>query len=157
MNESQVVPHLASRFKVRFNESKVQRLFSILLLVLFALPLLTPLLALAGGVTRDADLPACCRRDGAHRCAMSRDTQLKTVAQDRHWSSPVQTCPFRSVALLPASGSFFRPKAPFTGLFSAVLTHPHGIAQTQSRLCIARERSRQKRGPPASSSIQGIF
>jgi len=45
----------------------MRRWFSIFLILFFGLG---PLSALADG-TEDASLPACCRRHGAHHCAMS--------------------------------------------------------------------------------------
>jgi len=47
---------------------RLRKLFSILLLVAFALPLATPLLAAMQD--DDAHLPPCCRRHGKHRCSM---------------------------------------------------------------------------------------
>jgi hypothetical protein len=46
----------------------LRKLLSILLLVAFALPLATPLLAAMQD--DDAHLPPCCRRHGKHRCSM---------------------------------------------------------------------------------------
>ena len=39
--------------------------------------------------------------------------------------------------------------SPSRALFAALVSHPCGIAQTESKWRIARERSRQKRGPPS--------
>ena len=130
----------------------MRRLLSILLLAVLLLPLCTPLLALAGAPgIGDAGLPACCRRNGAHHCAMSAAGRAQLAARTRQWSTPPQRCPFRTLALAPSQFSPFTPATPAAGLFSAVLTHPSGTAQTQSRLRIARERSRHKRGPPSLS------
>ena len=127
----------------------MRRLLSILLLAVLLLPLGTPLLALGGA--GDAGLPACCRRNGVHHCAMSVPGRAQLAASTRQWSTPPQHCPFRTLALAPSQSSPFTPATPADGLFSAVLTHPSGIAQTQSRRRIARERSRHKRGPPSLS------
>ncbi|RXH57349.1 hypothetical protein GRAN_0659 [Granulicella sibirica] len=35
------------------------------------------------------------------------------------------------------------------GLFASLMTHPAGVAQTESKWRISRDRSRQKRGPPS--------
>src|SRR5258705_11580827 len=52
----------------------VRRVLSFTLLLLFSLPLISPVLALTAG--SDADLPACCRRNGAHHCtSMTRSPQ----------------------------------------------------------------------------------
>ena len=141
---------------MRLNEGRVRRFFSILLLMLFAMPLLTPLLALSGGALQDSQLLACCRRDGAHHCAMPMAAQPQRATRERQWDHPVESCPFGGAVLLPGTGSLFRPTVPVTVLFSAVLAHPSGVAQTQSRLRIARGRSRLKRGPPALPFVESI-
>jgi hypothetical protein len=38
-------------------------------------------------------------------------------------------------------------------IFAALAAHPAVVAQVESKLRIARDRSRQKRGPPASVSL----
>lgn len=47
--------------------SAMHRLLASLLAVLFGFPLITPFLA----VSTRADLPACCRREGKHHCALA--------------------------------------------------------------------------------------
>jgi hypothetical protein len=52
----------------RYNED-VRRLISITFLLLFSLPLISPVLAITA--VSDANLPACCRWNGAHHCNMN--------------------------------------------------------------------------------------
>lgn len=127
-----------------------------LLLALFALPLLAPLLALTTPALNESDLPACCRRNGAHHCAMSMEAvsamvRMQYLSRPRQFAPPVQPCPFRTTALAPAAPNPFTPGFSATSsLFSALQCHPAGAIQTECRRRIARTRSRYKRGPPAS-------
>jgi hypothetical protein len=65
----------------------MRRGFSILLILFFALGPLSATL----GASEDASLPACCRRHGAHHCALSRETSASTVESG---STPVVYAPF---------------------------------------------------------------
>jgi hypothetical protein len=63
----------------------------LLLLAFYAAPLL------AGSSTA---LPACCRRDGAHHCAMQPQTAgNQTASSQTAFSSPVH-CPYRFTAIV---------------------------------------------------------
>ena len=46
----------------------LHRILAILLTAVFSLPLITPLLS----ASADPQLPACCRKDGKHACAMRK-------------------------------------------------------------------------------------
>jgi hypothetical protein len=92
-------------------------------------------------------LPACCRRDGKHHCAMMAaapeplpDTQIKAEA-------PV--CPFRSQASITAFALAYLPAASATH-FAGLESHPAIHEQTHAALRVSETRSHQKRGPPAS-------
>ena len=123
----------------------MRRALSIVLLLLFSFPLISPLLALTA--TSDLNLPACCRRNGAHRCfktmnpgATTTGTQLSAIP--KHCPSyPAVVTPFRHVHL-----SF-----PATQLiFAEIVSHPTLKLQTEARARVALDRARQKRGPPSS-------
>lgn len=58
-----------------YHKSRVRRGFSILLVLFFALGPLTAF----SSASEDAALPACCRRDGAHHCAMSVRTMAASL------------------------------------------------------------------------------
>ncbi len=132
----------------------VPRFLSILLVVLFGLPLVTPLLALTGAqMESDGNLPACCRRLGAHHCSMSAAERQALASPTRQFAPPPERCPFRNTALAAPGQNPHAPALPVSGLFSAVVTHPAGAAQAESRRRIARERTRHKRGPPALSLL----
>ena len=130
----------------------LRKLLSISLLAVFGLPLFAPLLAL--GQRAEDNLPACCRRNGTHHCAMSMAAPTEPAASDRkasRWNAPVGQCPYcpASVATGHHRETFAAP--PAQAIYAELLRHPAGSVQTESRRRIARDRSRRKRGPPILS------
>jgi hypothetical protein len=113
--------------------------------VVVVAPLLYPFLSLTA---RDpqANLPACCRRDGKHHCAMtatetgeSSQTQLKTQPE---------ACPFHAntgtvsqiISLVPRAAAAF---------YAELISHPSVQEQTLAKFRLSEARSHLKRGPPA--------
>jgi hypothetical protein len=122
----------------------VRRLLSITLLLLFSLPLISPVLALAAG--SDANLPACCRRNGAHHCIMKLH-QADSSGQGPTFSTVPQKCPaYPAIATSVRHSDLSFHKASL--IFAEVVAHPSIKAQTQARARVALDRARQKRGPP---------
>ena len=124
----------------------MRRLLSIVLLAVFLVPLLAPLLAL--GQDGDAGLPACCRRNGKHHCMMSMAEKSQLASHDPQFQAPMEKCPY-----CPATPVSVHPDRSFTpeiaqAIFAEIVSHPAGTVQTESKRRIARDRSRQKRGPP---------
>lgn len=80
---------------------------------------------------------------------MGMNTSSTPYAQ---FSTPAKKCPF-------APGSFVVPHIGSYAIhatslaFAMPMSHPAGITQTESKWRIARDRSRQKRGPPAASLL----
>jgi len=117
----------------------MRRLLAMLLLAAFGLPAVAPALALAP--SEDAHIPACCRRNGAHHCAMldAQKTDAPTItALCPHFPQPSSAAPTGTLAALASPSSL-------TSLHLVGLTTVQR-AETQRRL--SRERSRHKRGPP---------
>jgi hypothetical protein len=127
----------------------MRRGFSILLIVLFGLgPLSVALQA-----SDESRLPACCRRHGAHHCAMAAQMASRT-AQDESGLTPVVsaplTCPYypgargamltsaHALAVAPASvqAELTRTLAPVSGP-AVALSSP--------------SRAHAGRGPPAAN------
>ncbi len=131
----------------------MKRLLSLLLLMLCGLSLLAPLLVFAADAEwTQSNLPACCRRSGLHQCGMSTAEQAQFAARPREWSRPSPPCPFQSALIATTqAGTFHGAPFPPPAVCAPALAHPSGAAQTMSRLRIARERSRHKRGPPRLS------
>ena len=127
----------------------MRKLLSLLLLAVFSLPLLLPALALAQGP--ESNLPACCRRNGAHHCTMSAQEMqqllngIKASAPRRHCPNyPVAITTLRHVDLAtlkatPAVASFVRE--------SAVLI------SSETRVRLALDNTHLTRGPPASALL----
>lgn len=123
----------------------MRRLLSLTLLLMFSLPLISPLLAL--GESPDSRLPACCRRNGAHHCGMSAD-QLAALAHGRNFAAPRSKCPMFPQSVVPSHHE--TPAiSPAAALFAALHSHPAHFAQVEAWARVALEGARLKRGPPA--------
>jgi hypothetical protein len=136
--------HLAgtSTAKAGYNSS-VRRLLSTVLLLLFSLPLILPMLAAGAG----ANLPACCRRSGAHHCAgMTHSPQLP--ASGDSLSTIPQRCPAYPAAVTPVRHGDLSFHAASL-IFAEIVSHPAIKLQTEARARVALDLARQKRGPPA--------
>ncbi len=126
-------------------DGDMPRIVSIALLLVFSFTLIAPLLAL--GQTGEANLPACCRKNGKHHCAMSMVERTVAKKSGTQVGAPPEKCPYGPSSI---ATSGHRPLALVATL--SVLgtrdTLPTVIAQTESKWRISRDRSRQKRGPP---------
>jgi hypothetical protein len=122
----------------------MRRFLAILLLAAFGLPAVAPLLAL--GQDADANLPLCCRRNGAHHCTMGMAQDSSTPAVSAHCASfPQPTAVAPSLTL-----TGFIATQPLLKLPSATLAAP---AQAETQRRISRERSRHTRGPPSETLL----
>ena len=123
----------------------VRRLISLTLLLLFSLPLISPVLALAA--TSDVNLPACCRRNGAHHCTM-KTQQAEPASPELRSTALSERCPaFPAAVTSVPHGDLFLQTASL--IFAEIVSHPSVRPQTQARARVALDLSRQKRGPPA--------
>jgi len=128
----------------------LRRLLSILLLAMFGLPVVSPLFALS---TMDATrLPACCRRDGKHHCMENMADRGNLTQSGTQFTAPAEKCPYCPSALVATHSELLAPPVA-SAVFASLVSHPAGVAQTESMWRISRDRSRQKRGPPVSSSL----
>jgi hypothetical protein len=121
----------------------MRRLFSILLLATFALPMVAPLLALAQDP--GAGLPACCRRHGQHHCAMLDREQDPTAHR------LVAVCPLypqHPAAYLTATHPLALQPPVRAWMFSE---EPAPSASAETHHPIARNHSHCQRGPPLES------
>ncbi len=141
----------ACRMRTSAVESKcLRKLFSILLLALFGLPLASSLFAMTVGSATSASLPACCRRAGKHHCAMR--VSGEAPAGTHSFRAPVERCPYAPRGVILAHRDFSSVATAQMSLH-ALTEHAMGIAQTECRWRLARDRSRQKRGPPELALI----
>lgn len=129
-----------------YTECVVPRIIAIAVLSLFACDLALPALL----SNPETTLPACCRRDGKHHCAMMQ--MLEQQERDAGLSLRTAT---RKCPLFPKSTPAFfidqttpAREASFAG---AIVGHPVNKAQTEVLYRISHSRARQKRGPPSLS------
>ncbi len=96
----------------------------------------------------ESTLPACCRRDGKHHCAMMDALEKQQQSAGLSWKSTARKCP-----LFPKStvGFLTHPATPLRQVSFAGSTanHPVHKAQTEVLYRISHNRARQKRGPPS--------
>jgi hypothetical protein len=70
----------------------------------------------------------------------------------RQFTAPAEKCPYCPSALVATHSELLAlPVA--SAVFASLVSHPAGVAQTELMWRISRDRSRQKRGPPVSSSL----
>jgi len=119
----------------------VRRASAISVLAAICFSLIAPL-ALAD---TESNLPACCRRKGAHHCAMSA-----MMAGGNGTPAMCARCPAYPIATAAQPGGTAAPAGVSQLVFAELLSHPAVSGQTEARARISFSRSRQKRGPPVS-------
>ena len=129
----------------RVQSRTLRRAISILLLAVVSLPLFSFVFE-AGRVS--GTVPICCRNNGRHHCLLSGAMEGAVAAArvGERFSAPVERCPFLPRVVQAAGAMALGATA---GPMEALMSHPASVAQTESKWRIARDRSRQKRGPPS--------
>jgi hypothetical protein len=122
----------------------MRRILAISLFAVLAMPVVMPLAFTP--VDGDSFLPACCRRDGKHHCAMLAMPRMQS--QQLAFSSQSAPCPYRSSKITLAHAFGFYPPAGFA-FYAKVIEHPSIQQQTNARRVVSLARCHQKRGPPA--------
>ncbi|HEV2710661.1 MAG TPA: hypothetical protein VGU67_10640 [Edaphobacter sp.] len=124
----------------------VRRILSISLLLLFMLPLVSPLFAASKA---DANVPVCCRRNGKHHCIMAKIAQRSPGDAGETKAASIQArCPYNLTA--PAAVNLpFAPDEVRTAIFADAISDPARSTQSKVRISIPLERSHRKRGPPS--------
>ena len=122
----------------------MRKVISTSLLMLFLLPLRSPLFA-ANAV--ETNLPSCCRKDGRHQCAMPSMTMSSATSTGAIQAVMREKCPCSPAPLVTAHPELSRDEARAT-TFLGIIGLETCVAQTEARYRISFDRSRQKRGPP---------
>ena len=128
-----------------------RRCIAALLLVVFGLPLFAS--AVSMGQDPENALPACCRRNGAHHCAMSMGQRAAVSAGQAasatpRFEAPLACCPYCPASPVASHVNVLGTPVESTAVLLQFHTQPAVVAQTEARWRIAREGARQKRGPP---------
>jgi hypothetical protein len=117
----------------------MRRFLATLLAALFSFLLIMPAFA----ASLRPNLPACCRKEGKHHCAMQAGHASESAvvaASDK--------CPFfPQVSVAPHYGINVTTQA--AAIFAVWISHPHGSPQIEAVYRISYQRSHQKRGPPS--------
>jgi len=122
----------------------MRRAFAMLLVGMFSFSLISPAVFAEHA---DAKLPACCRRDGKHHCAMpagAASPSGQTLQADKCRFYPCATTipPGQTVSLPPVAQV----------IVAGLLTHPASCPTAETLCRISFSRAGQKRGPPAPLS-----
>jgi len=120
-------------------------------LALFLLAVLSfPLIAAGLYPSADAQLPACCRRDGRHHCAMSDESER--MAQPS--SGPAvranqPKCPYYPAATSITGDPNVAILRDSPAILYSLVHQAPALVHAAPRYRIPFSRTRQKRGPPA--------
>jgi hypothetical protein len=120
----------------------MRRVCSALLVLAFSLPLIAPAFSSAPD---ESKLPACCRRNGNHHCAMSMEmgnipSRYRTVSEKCPYSPFAHT-----LLMVPRVFALSDARAPLrqtAGGAAAI------VREAEAGYRISADRARQKRGPP---------
>jgi hypothetical protein len=115
------------------------------LTAVLALSVLLPYVSLLSD--SESNLPACCRRNGAHHCAMMMEMARNFASQGPAFRTAACPCPFQK-ALTPIGRGAPYP-AVLATVYAAILSHPAVHLQTIVSGLVSKSRSHQKRGPPS--------
>lgn len=124
----------------------MRRAHAILLVLAIFFPLIAPLFA----ESAEARLPACCRRDGKHRCSMGMQGSdgPDQEARMRGSASPCPMFPSGKSAVPAGTGGIVPPAA---CIQTPLMMLSPVAEQARALFRISFARSRQKRGPPVLS------
>jgi hypothetical protein len=114
---------------------------AILLAVVFGWMLMLP----AFGGSAESNLPACCRKNGKHHCAMLD----RLAAADASFAAVKGRCPSFPRATAAGHTKTFKASNG-QAIFAGIVGHPTVSPQTEAGYRVSHFRSKQKRGPPSS-------
>jgi hypothetical protein len=97
-------------------------------------------------------LPACCRRNGQHHCAMPSmgvDAPDPGSSAGSSIHSGLSRCSYYQGAASAQGESKVAPPKASLAIFASLVSHPVVQTQNEARYRVSFSRSRHKRGPPA--------
>jgi len=124
----------------------MRRVLSIFLILMFWLGPLAAILP----ASEDARLPPCCRRLGAHHCAMAMQ-MAAMMAKALSGSTPILTAPLTCPAYPGYTAATTAPPpaiAASSVTLPVLLAQPHSPAAGRAAARISQLRTRTNRGPP---------
>jgi len=124
----------------------VWRMHAMLLLAAIGFGLVTPMLLAQPEASK---LPACCRRDGKHGCAMKAARAGKSAASGVSLSSTNSKCPLYPTGKATPTPQKISVPPPVRVVVAPVLEFAEEFEQAEVRFRISYSRSGQKRGPPS--------
>jgi hypothetical protein len=119
----------------------MRRFIAISLMTLFSWTLIAPFFA----SDSQANLPACCRRNGKHHCSMRRMGQL--AGDQPGFTTAAEKCPYFPSNASPTNSSQYQATSA-SAFYAEFVSHPALVPQTEAQFRISSLRSHQKRGPP---------
>lgn len=140
----------------------MRRILSILVLLALALePAISAGALISGlapgwsGKVDESHLPACCRRNGKHHCAMGSEEASRAQvagAVDETAISSKDSCPFAPRTLASTSPSVV---ALVHSIASSKIdaSEPRASHSIPVAVCVSDRRSQPKRGPPATQTF----
>ena len=81
---------------------------------------------------------------------MSLAERQQTATHAPQWQTPLDRCPYCPASVAPAHPDPLTGPEASEAIYAGIVSHPANTPQTESKWRIARDRSRQKRGPPAA-------
>jgi len=129
----------------------LRKLIAIALLAIFGLPFASALFALTP--KSEANLPACCRKNGKHHCMMSMAERSKILSDQPQFMVVQEKCPYSPAVLVIGHQPKLLGVPSAQRTLAGLVGQAAVVAQTESKRRISRDRSRQKRGPPSTSLL----
>jgi hypothetical protein len=120
----------------------MRRAIAISLMMLFSWTLIAPLLP----ANAEANLPACCRKNGNCHCGMCRRGHRSGTRKGL--TSVTEKCPCRPASACAIQSPTYKPEAG-EWFYAEVVRHPARAPRTEAFARISFLRGHPKRGPPS--------
>lgn len=122
----------------------MRRAWAAILVVLFSYPLIAPAFA---SLPSDSELPACCRRNGKHHCAMYM-AQMMLGQLSSRFVTVQEKCPYAPFARCPLMLPHSFPPPARRAVEGPAEGPTATVRAAEAGYRISADRARHKRGPP---------